>query len=476
MKKKFYITTPIYYVNDKPHIGHAYTTIAADVLARYHRKLGEDVLFLTGTDEHGDKVAEAAKKAGKSPQEFVDQVVKYFEKAWKKLDIEYDDFIRTTEERHKKGVAKFLSKLNQNGKVYQDDYKALYCQGCEDFIFKKDLIDGKCPHHDKEPELVSEKNYFFKLTEFLPQVKKLIESNKLVIEPKERKKEVLSLLNQDLGNLSISRQRVKWGIDLPFDQKQKTYVWVEALQNYITAVDYENQSAKFKKYWSADVHLIAKDIVKFHCIFWPALLLAVGLKPPEKVFVHGFFTIEGQKMSKTLGNTIDPNYLVDKYGADTVRYFLLREISFGHDGDFSIKRLEERYNSDLANGLGNLVSRVLTLSEKIGAKTEKVNKEFDSEIKLSKKKYQQAMESIKFNEALESIWQLISFCDEYIEKNKPWQLIKSDKDRAKRDLGQLLTTLKEITDLLIPFIPETSAKILKQIKENKKTEALFPRI
>ncbi len=278
MKKKFYITTPIYYVNDKPHIGHAYTTIAADVLARYHRKLGDNVYFLTGTDEHGDKIAESAKKAGKSPQEFTDEVVKDFKKAWEKLDIKYDDFIRTTEERHEKGVIKFLTKLKQGDNIYQDDYKAMYCDDCEDFIFKKDLVDGKCPYHKKEPKLVSEKNYFFKLIDFLPQVKKLIEKNEIIIEPKERRKEVLSLLKQDLGNLSISRQRVKWGIDLPFDKKQKIYVWVEALQNYITAIGYGNDEKKFNKYWPVDVHLIAKDIVKFHCIFWPALLLAVGLK------------------------------------------------------------------------------------------------------------------------------------------------------------------------------------------------------
>ena len=476
MKNKFYITTPIYYTNQAPHIGTAYTTVAADVLARYYRKLGKDVFFLTGTDEHGEKIAQAAEKVNKSPQEFVDEIAGLFKKAWKKLNISYDDFIRTTDEKHKKGVEKFLLKLKESGKIYQDEYKAMYCSGCEDFIFKKDLVDGKCPYHKKEPELISETNYFFKLKDFLPQVKELIEKDKIIIEPKERKKEVLSLLKQDLGNLSISRQKVKWGIDLPFDKKQKTYVWVDALQNYITAIGYGDDSKKFDKYWPADLHLIAKDIVKFHAIFWPALLLATGLELPKKIFVHGFFTVEGQKMSKSLGNTIDPIYLVDKYGADAVRYFLLREISFGNDGDFSIKRLEERYNSDLANGFGNLVSRVLALSEKVGAKAEKANKEFDSEIKLVQEKYKKAIKDIKFNEALESVWQLISFCDEHIEKNKPWELIKNNQDKAKKVLGQLLTTIEEIVNLLGPFIPETSEKILKQIKQNKKIEALFPRL
>ena len=473
MSKKFYITTPIYYTSQAPHVGTAYTTIAADVLARYYRSQGRDVFFLTGTDEHGEKIAQTAEEKNKKPQEFVDEIAELYKKAWKKLNISYDDFIRTTEERHKKGVAKFLLKLKESGKVYQDDYKALYCDGCEDFVFKKDLVDGKCIYHQKEPKLISEKNYFFKLTDFLPQVKELIEKDEIVIEPKERKKEVLSLFKQDLGNLSISREKVKWGIDLPFDKKQKTYVWVEALQNYITAIGYENNPKQFNKYWPADLHLIAKDISKFHAIYWPALLLAVGLKLPKKIFVHGFFTVNGQKMSKTVGNIIDPISLADKYGVDALRYFLLREFSFGQDGNFNIKRLEERYNSDLANGLGNLVSRVLTLSEKIKIVS---SKGLNKEIKLTQEKYHQAMEEIKFNEALESIWQLISVCDEYIEKNKPWELAKNNPEKFNSIINDLLATIKEIANLLKPFIPETSEKILKQIKENKKGETLFPRL
>ena len=468
MPKKFYITTPIYYTNQLPHIGTAYTTVAADVLARYHRKKGEQVYFLTGTDEHGEKIAQAAQKAGKSPQEFVDGIAELFKKAWAKLNIQYDDFIRTTEKRHQKGVAKFLLKLKRSGKVYQDDYKALYCTDCEDFVFKKDLVNGKCPYHHKKPKLVSEKNYFFKLRDFLPQVKELIEKDEIIIEPKERKKEVLSLLKQDLGNLSISRQKVKWGIPLPFDKKQVCYVWVDALLNYITAID-------FSKFWPADLHLIAKDIVKFHAIFWPALLLAVGLKPPKKIFVHGFFTVNGQKMSKTLGNIIDPIYLADKYGTDALRYFLLREISFGQDGDFSIKRFEERYNADLANGLGNLVSRVLTLSGKAEPIKSAVG-QLTREIKPTQERYQKAMEEIKFHEALESAWRLISFCDEYIEKNKPWQLIETEPKKFKQIISELLIALKEIAFLLEPFMPATSEKILSQVRQNEKTDVLFPRL
>ncbi len=484
MAKKFYITTPIYYTNQPPHIGTAYTTIAADVLARYHRQQGEKVFFLTGTDEHGEHIAQAARKAGQSPQEFVDKIAQQFKDAWRKLDISNDDFIRTTEKRHQKGVTKFLLKLKESGKVYQDEYKALYCPNCEDFIFKKDLVDGKCPVHKKEPQLVSETNYFFKLKDFLPQVKKLITTGQMIIEPAERKKEALSLLEQDLGNLSISRQKVKWGIDLPFDREQKIYVWVEALQNYITAIGYENNPKQFKELWPADLHLIAKDIVKFHAIFWPALLLAVGLEPPKRIFVHGFFTIDGQKMSKTLGNVIDPVYLAEKYGTDALRYFLLREISFGQDGDFSIKRFEERYNSDLANGLGNLVSRVLTLSEKVNLKgvpcdsTSLRNKDVVAEVKIKsiQEKYQKAMEEIKLHEALESIWQLISACDEFVDRNKIWELVKTDSEKTDKALRALFGALKEISHLLEPFMPETSQKILEQLRQNKKTAALFPRL
>ncbi len=477
MSKKYYLTTPIYYTNQAPHIGTAYTTIAADVLARYHRQQGEQVFFLTGTDEHGEKIAQAAKQADKTPQEFVDQIADKFKQAWQVLNINYDDFIRTTEKRHRESVKQFINLLNDKGAIYQDNYQALYCQGCEDFIFKKDLVSGKCPYHDKEPKLIKEKNYFFKLQDYLPEIKKLVQEDKILIQPQERKKEVLGLLKEDLGNLSVSRQRVKWGIPVPFDEKQRVYVWMEALQNYISAIGYGRDKEKFNKFWPADLHLIGKDILKFHAIYWPALLLAVGLRLPKRIFVHGFFTVNGQKMSKSLVNVVDPIELANQYGADAIRYYILRDISFGQDGDFSIDRLRKRYTADLANGLGNLVSRVLTLSEKIKAKpSQKLSREFNQQIQETQKKYQQSMQQLKFNEALESVWKLISYCDEFIEENRPWELIKQEKQKAKALLAELLTALKQINLLIAPFMPETANKIEKQIGENKKSEVLFPRL
>lgn len=486
MPKKFYLTTPIFYANQSPHLGTAYTVIAADVLARYYRQKGEKVFFLTGTDEHGEKIAQAAEKAGKSPQKFVDEIAQSFKETWRALNISHDDFIRTTASRHKKGAEKFLLALKKTGKVYQGKYEGLYCLGCEKFITEKELVGGKCPDHQKEPQKISEINYFFKLSDFLNKIEKLIKADKIKIEPLGRKNEVLSLLGQDLEDFSISRERVKWGIPLPFDKKQTTYVWIEALANYITAIGYGSGAKKFNQLWPADLHLIGKDIFKFHAIYWPALLLAVGLKPPKKIFAHGFFTVKGQKMSKSLGNIIEPVFLAKKYGSDAVRYFLLREIPFGQDGDFSFGRLEERYNADLANGLGNLVSRVLALLEKADASVilsppkageeSRGKNKLAGQIKSTQQKYHKAMEEIKFHEALEVIWQLISASDEFIEINKPWKLIKTDQVKFKQVLSELLAILKEITILLQPFLPTTSEKILKQIKLNKKTEVLFPRL
>lgn len=366
MPKPFYVTTPIYYVNDKPHIGHAYTTIAADLLARFHRLAGRDSFFLTGTDEHGSKVAEAAAADGVSEIEFCDKTVETFKQAWTNLDIAYDGFIRTTSERHEKAVWKILDAMRaaktDDGRdvVYSDYYEGLYCTGCEKFLTEKELVDGLCPDHKTAPEKLKEKNYFFRLSAYLPILKEKIESGELKILPEERKREVLGLINQNLPDFSLSRERVKWGIPLSFDDTQVAYVWVDALSNYISAIGYADDPDQFDKWWNTAevVHLMAKDILKFHCLYWPAMLMAAGVKIPDTVFLHGFFTVDGQKMSKSLGARIDPNDMVSEFGSDGARYLLLTQYPFGIDGDIQANRFTTQYNSDLANDLGNLVSRV----------------------------------------------------------------------------------------------------------------------
>jgi methionyl-tRNA synthetase len=366
LARPFYITTPIYYVNDVPHIGHAYTTIAADVLARFHRMAGREAYFLTGTDEHGTKIADAARAKGLSPQLFCDGIVERFQAAWKNLDIEYDYFIRTTSKRHEEGVIKILDVLRTaktpDGQdvVYSDYYEGMYCTGCEKFVTEKELVDGLCPDHKVRPQQLKEKNYFFRLTAYLPRIRQMIESGELAILPEERRREVLGLLEVGLPDFSLSRERVEWGINLPFDPSQVAYVWVDALSNYITAIGYADNPATFSKWWNDAeiVHLMAKDILKFHCLYWPAMLMAAGLKVPEVMFLHGFFTVDGDKMSKSLGNQIDPNGMVADFGASGTRYLLLTQYPFGMDGDIQASRFVQQYNSDLANDLGNLVSRV----------------------------------------------------------------------------------------------------------------------
>lgn len=481
--KKILITTPIYYVNDKPHIGHAYTTIAADVLTRFFRAQGKDIFFLTGTDEHGINIARAAEKVNKTVEGFCDENSEFFKKTWKNLNIKYDYFIRTTDKKHEEAVKSFLNKLKEKNAVYEKDYKGLYCTGCEKFLTEKDLIDGKCPDHKIKPEEISEKNYFFKLKDYLKKIRELIEKNKLRIEPENAKKETLGLFKQDLDDFSISRQkqRVKWGIDLPFDKNQTIYVWVDALLNYLTG----DGSDRFKKYWKDGhvIHLLAKDILKFHAIYWPAMLLAAKQEIPKKEFIHGFFTINNQKMSKTLGNIIDPNDLVKKFGVDATRYLLLSQFPFGQDGDVKESKFNEKYNADLANGLGNLVARVLTLTKKINLKIldTRPEKNILNRVKQIRDKYVEHMEDFKLYEALEEIWKLISFCDEYIEREKPWQLIslkfKSQKTNNKlsKILSNLLYCISEIDELIKPFLPETSEKIKKQLKSGE-SEVLFPRI
>lgn len=474
-KNKFYITTSIAYTNASPHIGFALELIQADTVARYQRFSGKDVFLLTGTDEHGQKVVKAAENAKKNPEEFTDEISGQFKRLREVLNLSNDDFIRTTDKvRHWPVVQKVWLKLKENGDIYKKKYQGLYCVGCEAFITKKDLIDGKCKIHQKEPEVIEEENYFFRLSKYSKEIKKNIEKDKVKIIPEERKNEILSFIRQGLEDVSFSRPRkdLKWGIAVPNDDSQTVYVWADALVNYLSALGYPG-GKNFKDCWPPDIQFIGKDILRFHAVIWLAILLSLKLKLPRSIFVHGYLTSGGQKMSKSLGNVVDPFELVKKYGTDPVRYFLLREIPPTEDGDFSYGKFEERYNADLAKGLGNLVARVITLVGKSKIKNQKSKLQFKIQkvINKTRKDYKKALEEFKFNEALISIWNLISFCDKYVEKERPWE----ESAKQQLTINNLLLTIKNIVELLEPFLPETSEKILRQIKIQK-SEPLFPRL
>lgn len=481
MAKKFYITTSIAYANAPPHIGFALELIQADVIARYRQFLSEDVFFLTGTDEYGTKIVKAAEKTGKEPKDFVDRISDKFKKLTGALDISNSDFIRTTDEiRHWPAVEKVWLKLKENGDIYKKKYKGLYCVGCEAFLQDKDLVDGKCPNHQKKPEVVEEENYFFKLSKYSKKIERIIEKDKIKIIPETRKNEILSFIRQGVEDISCSRLREKleWGIPVPNDDTQTIYVWFEALINYISALGYAEKNNKFKKLWPADVHCIGKDILRFHSLLWPAMLLSLGLKLPKVILVHGYLTFNRQKMSKSLGNVINPFELIEKYGTDAVRYYLLREIPSTEDGDFTYEKFEGRYNSDLASGIGNLLARVRVMADGIGFEENNL-KIVKPKIKEARENYEKSLEEFKFNESLKAIWDLISFSDKYIEKEKPWE----KKENSPKVLGNLLVVLDNIAELLRPFLPKTSEKIIKEIERDKKTgkfvnkkgKPLFPR-
>ncbi|MFA6296409.1 MAG: methionine--tRNA ligase [Patescibacteria group bacterium] len=504
MTKKFYITTPIYYVNDKPHLGHAYTTIAADILARYHRFIGDEVFFLTGTDEHGAKVAKSAEKVGKTPKQFCDEISALYTSLWDALNISNNDFIRTTDERHEIGAKKFIEKLKEADAIYEGSYEGLYCTGCEKFLTEKELVDGKCPDHKICPDKISEKNYFFKLDKYAKKVQELIETDKIKIEPENIKTEVLGLFKQELENFSVSREKVTWGIKVPWDESQVIYVWVDALSNYITALGYGNvDDSKFRKYWPANLQLMGKDIIKFHAIYWPAMLLALNLSVPKQIFANGYFTVNGQKMSKTIGNTIDPNDLVKKYGSDATRFLIISQFPFGQDGDVKAEKFDEQFNANLANGLGNLVSRVTAMYLKLDLKKNKnnvlANKEAVRLVANAWKNYEKFMEENKVDQSLKSTFSLVKFANEYISVEKPWELIGSDDEKATMVLLNLIEIIRHVAWMIYPFLPETVEKILTQFSmweeeskleyaklkkwkrfdldlQVKKGQALFPRI
>jgi len=471
--KKFYITTSIPYTNAPPHIGFALEIVQADVLARYYRSLGRDVFFLTGTDEHGLKTLRAAQAAGKGAQEFADEISGRFKDLAKVLNISNDDFIRTTDEkRHKPAVYKLWEKYIKNGDIYKKKYKGFYCAGCEAFKTQKELIDGKCIIHQKPVEEIEEENYFFKLSKYIPEIKKLIEKDEIKIIPESKKNEILGMIENGMDDVSFSRTKEKyWGWPVPGDDSQNLYVWQDALPNYISGIGYADNQKKFKKYWPADVHCIGKDIVKFHAIYWPAMLLSAGFELPKSIFIHGFVNVKGQKMSKSLGNVVDPFSLAEKYGVDAVRYYLLREILPTEDGDFTYEKFEQRYNSDLASGIGNLLARILALAIKPDFKQKKISKLSAASIEKTKKDVRKYIEEFKFSEALKSIWELIGFFDGYISKEKPWEW----GIEASQVISDCLIALEEVSELLSPFLPATAEKIKKAIEE-KELEILFPRI
>ena len=472
MKKKFYITTSIAYTNTLPHIGFALELIQADVLARHNRGLGKDAFFLTGTDEHGKKVAEAAEKAGKSSADFTNEIAGQFKSLAKALNISNNDFIRTTDtKRHWPVVKKIWLELKKKGDIYKKKYKGLYCVGCEAFITKKDLKEGNCSIHQKEPETIEEENYFFRLSRYSKNIEKAIRKNELKIIPGSRKNEMLSFLKRGLEDVSFSRPResLKWGIPVPSDDSQTIYCWADALSNYLSGAPGR---------WPADVQCIGKDIQKFHCLIWSGMLLSLGLALPKIIFVHGFITVAGKKMSKSLGNIVDPFELVNKYGTDSVRYFLLREIPPAEDGDYTREKFDARYNADLAKGLGNLVARVVTLADRLGVRDlrPKINAKFKTQKNKTEKNYHRAIDNLKFNEALMAVWELIGFCDRYIEEKKPWSFNPvQDKAKTNEVMGNLLYATREIAVLLEPFLPETSEKIIEQLR-TKKSQPLFPRL
>jgi methionyl-tRNA synthetase len=488
MGNKFYITTPLYYVNAAPHIGHSYTQIATDAVARFHKFLGDDVFFMTGTDEHGEKIEKASEEAGYAKGEekkFVDEIHKHFKELWKKLEVEYDFFIRTTDSRHKETVKYILKVLNKKGDIYKGKYQGYFCEPCEMFWTEFQAENGMCPDCNRELKKEEEDAYFFKISKYQSWLIEHIDTHLDFIKPSYRRNEILGLLkNTNLIDLCITRpkERLNWGIEVPFDKDYVVYVWFDALINYISGVGYPYDMKKFNKLWPADFHIIGKDILRHHAIYWPIMLKALGVDMPKTIFAHGWWVFKGEKMSKSKGNIVNPYYLIDTYGKDAFRYFLLREIPFGLDGSFSEDSIILRHDSDLANDLGNLLNRTLTMVEKYfngtvperptSIRMDEAERKLPDMAKALPTKLRDNMFELNFSGALVSIWELVNVANKYIEDSKPWVMFKEKKtDQLKLFIYNLIESLRIITIAISPFIPSTAREIWKQLafKEDLKT-------